>query len=144
MLLTQQCPIYYSNNRNYPLSLSVCVCVCVCFSVGVRSRPGCFIFLLSLVVWQCFSGPLIQYDHFTVPGGKSRYSAQHTQYTQLLLVCRGHTGCAGPRWWVRDAGTRHGFRPWTNRRRPGPDKLKVCPAKPRQSGCEPASQQLCV
>lgn len=86
--------------------------------------------LLSLVVWQCFSGPLIQYDHFTVPGGKWRYSAQHTQHTHnLLLACRVHTGCAGPRWWVRDAGTRHRFRPQTNRRRPGGDKLQGLPCQ---------------
>lgn len=63
---------------------SSAVCVFVCGIPGWLS-----ICMLPLVVWQCFSGPLIQYDHFTVPEGKSRYSAQHTWRTRFVASLQG-------------------------------------------------------
>lgn len=78
--------------------MSVCV-----FSRIVCGIPAWLsICLLSLVVWQYFSGPLIQYGHFTVPGGKSRYSAQHTWCTHPLPDLQGIYWillgrCGGPR-----------------------------------------------
>lgn len=126
--------------------------MCVCFSRAVCGIPAWLsVCLLSLVVWQCFSGPLIQYDHFTVPGGKSRYSAQHTQHTQHTKLPTGLQGTYRMRWAVLvgprcryqaqilDSGSQARARPTDADL--GVTSSKGFPAKPRQSGCEPASQQ---
>ena len=105
---SQRCPICFSNNRNHcvkPQSL-VCVCVCVCFPAGVVRDPGLAAHLSAVIGGvACFSGPLIQYDHFTAPGGKSRCSVsvctvQHTRWRTHVLSSTGLQGTYRMRWAV--------------------------------------------
>jgi hypothetical protein len=77
-----QCSIYCCNEKELP---------CKTPELGVYSIScgiPAWLFNMSAVIGglTCFSGPLIQYHHFTAPDDdKSRYCVL----------------CAGPRWWVQ-------------------------------------------
>lgn len=123
---------FYSNNRNYRVRLESCV-----WDPGLAVRLSVVIGGVAMLFW-----PLDTVRSF------------HCTGRQIALLCTAHPAHTTPNWpagYIPDAlgrvggpemqvpGTDSGPRPIDADL--GVTSSKGFPAKPRQSGCEPASQQ---